>query len=279
MKTIFQQFVLATGLALALGACSANPPSEDKTQDDAAFVPPIDIDPDAFIEGNLYFIAYHELGHAFVSEFQLPIAGREEDAVDRLATWLMTPEGDAPPEYLMGAIRGWFMTAADVPLSKIEWWGEHGADSQRAYQIACLLYGTDPKAFNKVAEVVELPDNRRESCEYDAGQNSQSWDKLLADHMRPEGGAAAPGDSIAITYAPTTKYTEDAEYLRKLGLLEDLAGTMATHYRFPDGVALEARECDEVNAFWNREERMLTLCYEMVADYRDLATTLKPNKS
>ena len=38
-----------------------------------------------FVVGNLLFVATHELGHAVVSEFDLPILGREENAADDFA--------------------------------------------------------------------------------------------------------------------------------------------------------------------------------------------------
>ena len=38
-----------------------------------------------FLIGNMLFVAAHEMGHAVVSEFDLPIVGREEDAADSLA--------------------------------------------------------------------------------------------------------------------------------------------------------------------------------------------------
>jgi hypothetical protein len=242
----------------------------------ANFVPPIEIEIDDFIEGNLYFTAYHELGHAFVSEYELPIAGREEDAVDRLAAWLMTPEDDSPPDYLMGAIRGWFMTNAEISLDEIAWWGAHGTDGQRAYQLACMLYGANPEAHRNVAEIVELPDDRREACEYEAAENERVWKQFLSDHMRPNGESGANKQDVTIVYASTEEYEDDAAYLRKLGLMEDIAKVMTEDYRFQPGIKLEARECGEANAYWSSENRTLTFCYEEVAAYRNLAKKLQP---
>src|SRR4051794_18952585 len=39
-----------------------------------------------FIIGNTLFTLTHELGHAVISEFQLPVIGREEDAADAFAS-------------------------------------------------------------------------------------------------------------------------------------------------------------------------------------------------
>ncbi len=272
MRGRVSKLALLLAIALNLSGCSDGAPT---AKSEAVFVPPIDIDPDAFVEGNLYFLAYHELGHALVSEFDLPVVGREEDTVDRLAVWMMTPRDGEEPEYLTGAIRGWFMTAADTPLSKIEWWDEHGADQQRAFQIACLLYGTDTDAFVSIADKVDLPEARRESCTFEAESNDKGWQKLLEGHVRGDEAAAAE-DSISIRYEPTKDYADDAQYLKNVGLLEDLAEQMRTQYKFDDGIKITARECGEPNAYWQGDTRTLELCYELVADYRRLAMTLKP---
>src|SRR3954454_13912300 len=39
-----------------------------------------------FVIGNTLFTLTHELGHAVISEFRLPVLGREEDAADAFAT-------------------------------------------------------------------------------------------------------------------------------------------------------------------------------------------------
>jgi hypothetical protein len=70
---------------------------------------------------------------------------------------------------------------------RVEWWNEHGPDQQRAYQIACLLYGADPKKFSALADEVELPEDRRESCPAEAESNSASWVKVVEPHVLGDG--------------------------------------------------------------------------------------------
>jgi hypothetical protein len=53
----------------------------------------------------------------------LPVLGREEDAVDRFATFLLTPEGgeDAesdPSSILIDAMRGWFAASERTELAE-----------------------------------------------------------------------------------------------------------------------------------------------------------------
>jgi hypothetical protein len=228
-------------------------------------------DEKSFVDGNLYFIAYHELAHALVSEFDLPVIGREEDAADRLAIMLMTPETkDDEPEYLLGAIEGWFAAATQIELKDIPWWDEHGTDNQRAYQIACLLYGSDAKRYEKIAGSVDLPEDRRETCVGESEQNSKSWSSLIDTISLAEGAKPTAGE-IPVIYNKTNDYTEDLAYLKELGLLEDISKFMADNYSFKPGIKIEAQECDgDANAFWYGEERKLIMCYELVRDFREL---------
>jgi hypothetical protein len=48
------------------------------------------------------FILMHELGHAFVDVFELPITGKEEDAVDGLATAFLTEFVDGGDQMAFG---------------------------------------------------------------------------------------------------------------------------------------------------------------------------------
>ncbi|QJB68154.1 DUF4344 domain-containing metallopeptidase [Parasphingorhabdus halotolerans] len=231
-------------------------------------------DSDLFVEGNLFFIAYHELGHALVSELDIPIAGKEEDAVDRLATWLLTPEDDEEsPDYLIQSIDGWFQSANDVKPDDIEWWDEHGTDEQRAFQIACLLYGSKPDRYKSVADDVDLPAERRESCVDEAEQNEDSWSRLLDEHWL-EDGKDSQKPSTKLVYRNTKKFAKQRTYLQNIELLEEIATVLNEDFTLPPGIIVEASECDgESNAFWDPEDRKLKICYELVTDYQAMAVS------
>jgi hypothetical protein len=230
----------------------------------------LNIDDDLFVEGNLFFIGYHELAHALVSEFDLPVVGREEDAADRLAILLMTPEPGDSPDYLNAAMQGWFTEAAERPLESISWWDEHGTNEQRGFQIACLLFGANPDAFADVADAVQLPDDRRETCTYEAEQNQRSWATLLADHERADDAAIAQ-NVVRVEYSPTTEFGDQQQLLKDIGLLEHLQEFMTSSYTFDKGITVQADECGEANAFWNADDRTLLVCYELVKDFQTMA--------
>ena len=233
----------------------------------------IDAEQAEFVLGNVIFVLFHEIGHALVSEFELPVLGREEDAVDRFATFLLTPEGDEdeetdPSTILVDAMSGWFLSSDQTELADIEWWDEHGPDQQRAYQIACLLYGADTDKFKPMADEVELPDSRRESCAAEATSNTASWEKVLEPHVLNDG--EMPRKRVAVSYGSAGKYRSDRDLLKGSGLLEPIASEVGQALRLPRKLAIRAKACGEPNAFWDPEEAEIQVCYELVREYREL---------
>src|SRR5262245_41986830 len=108
-----------------------------------------------FVFGNMLFVTIHELAHALVSEMDLLVLGREEDAADAYATLGALQCGsDFSRRTLVEAAKGWFMTAqrsrkdGDAPT----YYDRHGLDEQRAYQIVCLMVGSDQERFKDLAQ-------------------------------------------------------------------------------------------------------------------------------
>lgn len=217
-----------------------------------------------YVAGNLLFTAFHEAGHLLIAEFELPVLGREEDAVDNLATLLLLPEEKDPDgeKLILAAAQGWFDSAAEADGEEPAWWGEHGIDQQRGFQILCLLAGADESAFGAAARAAGMPQERIEACagEYDAV--AASWDKLLSPHILDDGENSAV--RIDVRYDPAPANLADAAaLLRGSEILEGLAETLQTSFRIKRPVTLKGAVCGEANAFWDNETRELIMCYEL----------------
>ena len=141
------------------------------------------------VSGTLVFALMHELGHALIDGLELPTVGREEDAVDQLATILLLNQGPTGDSLAFGAV-GWFaLNAARNPLDNMAFADHHGLDQQRVYNIICWIYGRDPDRYPEVVKEGWLPDHRAEGCQAEYLRLARSWDRLLAPH-RP--GVRAP---------------------------------------------------------------------------------------
>lgn len=136
--------------------------------------------------GAIYFTLYHELGHALVDLWDLPITGREEDAVDQLAAFLLT---DGTPEGETAAIAGAnaLLLEHDRAGGRVDeaaLWNEHSLDPQRFYNIVCWVYGRDPEANAHLLEDGTLPRERAEVCAAEYERLNRSWTELLSPYLK-----------------------------------------------------------------------------------------------
>ena len=136
------------------------------------------------------FVFFHELGHALIGELDLPTTGKEEDAVDQLATIILTiagSEAEEAEEIALAAAKQFELASAkQTDVRELAFWGEHSLDKQRYYTIVCLLYGSNPDKYTFLARQAELPENRAQRCEGEYVKTATSWLKLLAPYMREE---------------------------------------------------------------------------------------------
>ncbi len=223
---------------------------------------------------NIILIMHHEIGHALVDQFGLPVIGQEEDAVDAFATLMVLETYDDPAPILLDAAATWFAFDRIFTADGGEhaFYDEHDLDIQRAYRILCIAHGYDPDTFVEEARKRAIPDERLETCEYDAALALESWDLLLADALR---NSDTQGGKVSVELKQSDDYNDLREELEDNGVLGDIATWIDTEYAWPNPVILEAAECGEVNAFYNPDTVTITLCYEMMDKLLVVAETLE----
>lgn len=135
------------------------------------------------------FVFHHELGHALVHLLEIPITGKEEDAVDDLATLVLLHEWEGGADSALNAAESFYMmgeaqeTSPDeTAVEQLPYYDEHSLGKQRYYQIACIVYGSNPEEHaHLVGE--GLPQERAVRCPSEYQQKATSWERLLADHF------------------------------------------------------------------------------------------------
>ncbi len=131
-----------------------------------------------------YFVLFHEVGHALVDQWDIPVLGREEDAVDAFSTIFMTEivkRGDfalAGAEFFLDLDK---LTGANGQLDFAD---EHSFNKQRAYSIACWVYGSDPAKWSTTNLKTFLPAARRVRCADEYRKLKKAWFGLLKPHLR-----------------------------------------------------------------------------------------------
>jgi hypothetical protein len=138
---------------------------------------------------SMMFIMFHEVGHALIDQLEIPVTGKEEDAVDDLASLIMLSGGEAGEEALVSAMLqfGGSADEAHAEAGKAEnlgFWDEHSLDAQRFYSIACVLYGSNPEKFSDMIGDDGLPEARAEGCPAEYEQKWNSWSTLLGDNLK-----------------------------------------------------------------------------------------------
>jgi len=224
-----------------------------------------------FVAGNVIFATMHEVGHMLIAEMALYVLGREEDAADSFAVVAGLKLNDSlSDEILMQSARGWFMSDLRNKKQKIKnvFYDEHGLDEQRAYNIVCIMVGSNPEKYSKLADITRMPEERQGTCQGDYSNASWSWDKALAPYMRKDDQPRTPA---SVTYGDSKKYENIERAMREMKILEAVAGFLSSRFVFSRGpVGLEAKECNTPGAFWDLKTRKIYVCYELAVDFIDM---------
>lgn len=140
------------------------------------------------VAGATLFTLFHELGHALIDVWDLPITGREEDAVDQLATIILLEGGeDGETAALNGAAAFWGEEEeSEEGEEELSFWDEHSLGEQRFYNIVCWSYGSNPEGLSDLVGGDDewLPKARAERCPDEFARMSKAWDTLLSPYVR-----------------------------------------------------------------------------------------------
>lgn len=259
---------LVTALVALLALASpvvAAPPAEDRV---------------LFVAGNVEFLLIHELGHLVIGEFGVPVLGPEENAADYIAVAALLRQeaaggerGDRARQYLFAAAAALNETwergqqaGADVP-----YWGNHALNIQRFYQVACLVYGSDPAAYADLPERVGLPAARARGCPAEYAQAARSFAWLLETYGRKVGDP--PGATLTVEYGPTRSRVQQdlLDRLRAQGTIEFTVGRMNDIFPLRAPARLVFRTCGRPEAAWQGASRELVICYELLDTFYQLS--------
>lgn len=220
-----------------------------------------------FVFNNSTYLLYHEIGHLFVGEFGIPILGKEEDAADNVATLLLlAAETEAADNALIDSADGWFLSDAaneSETYEDAEFYDTHSLDVQRAFQIVCLMVGSNAEIFGEIATEIGLEEDRQESCAGEYAQTSLSWEAVL----NPFVNDGSNNVEIQINYEPSENYDGAANFLKDLEFFETAAEFILSGYALPRPISMRGTECGEPNAFYDHEAAEVVFCYELAEHF------------
>ena len=239
-----KQFILASAIALS----TALPASAEFSYGDE--------DVQGYVESNLLSVFYHELGHALIDIQGLPIFGQEEDAADVLSVFLIDAfwEEESAVQIAYDSAFGF---QAEADSYEPVFWGVHGPDLQRYYNLICVFYGANPDEREDVADELGLPEERAEYCDVEYDQAAGSWGAAL-DEITVEGG----GSSIRMGRGE--RDTDGAQVTANL-IVEEVEA-LNQEFKLPSKLVVNVEACGEANAWYDPEAREITMCTEFADD-------------
>jgi hypothetical protein len=136
------------------------------------------------IVGPTLEVFLHEFGHAVFDYLNVPILGREEDAADQFAAYLLLQFASSDARRLIAGVAYSYNIDATVPsLKKNPYADEHGLPAQRFYNVLCMAYGADSKLFADLVVKGYLPNERAEGCGDEYAQVASAMKQLIRPHI------------------------------------------------------------------------------------------------
>ncbi|MDR7036056.1 hypothetical protein J2X36_000792 [Methylobacterium sp. BE186] len=137
------------------------------------------------IFGPVAQVFLHEFGHALFHLLDVPVLGREEDAADQFAALVVLRLRPAQARQIIDGSAVLFTSyGAEEKLEKDTLADHHGPFYQRLYNLLCLAYGSDKRAFGYLVDRGDLPRERAENCAAEYDQAAIAMDKLFRRHLR-----------------------------------------------------------------------------------------------
>ncbi len=144
------------------------------------------------IVGTFTQAVLHELAYGVFDVLQVPVWGREDDAADRLAAFVLLQfSGEIAHTAMVGS-------AEFFLLSRKTWTGSAFADAgspegQRFYDFLCVAYGGDPLDFGGWTQAPQgkdplLPAFRTEhdGCRYEYEQVRRAFNLRIMPYVDPD---------------------------------------------------------------------------------------------
>lgn len=150
------------------------------------------------IVGPLIDVFLHEAAHALFAYLDIPLLGREEDAADQVAAFMLLSLGQEDTPELIAGITYLYLNEAGISrfpklgrksLKLVD--HKHDADVhstplQRMFNTLCLAYGARPDLFAAVVSRGALPTERAAGCAEEFSQVNKAFRRLIQPHLDPE---------------------------------------------------------------------------------------------
>lgn len=124
----------------------------------------------------------HEVAVAIFDVLELPVWGRESDAADKLAGFIMVQFGkDIALKVMVGA--AWYFDATERTWNESDYASENSPEAQRFFNYLCIAYGSDPATFKFLIDQNMLPVRRAQRCTGEFYALRYAFAKTILPHV------------------------------------------------------------------------------------------------
>jgi hypothetical protein len=129
----------------------------------------------------------HEVGHAAFDMLEIPIFGREEDAADMFSAYILLRFAPADAQRLIRGVA--FLGAKEAKEAQQQapeiksFADSHGLPAQRYFNVLCMAYGFDEKAYADAVTRGGLPAERAEGCADEYAMLDRAFKTLINPYV------------------------------------------------------------------------------------------------
>lgn len=137
---------------------------------------------DRFIVSGVVHTLFHEYAHVLIDYLNLPVLGREEDAADSFASYvLLTLMDNGAPILRDGADLFYLESLDPDPFDASLLSDSHSLSIQRFYMSVCHLYANDEDANQNLIKIHDFDEEWVDTCLMDYDIVISSWQALLSE--------------------------------------------------------------------------------------------------
>jgi hypothetical protein len=138
--------------------------------------------PESMIVGAVIQQVLHEVALATFDILDLPVWGRERDAADKLAGFIMVQFGrDVAQRVMIGAAR--FFELSERQWTQADLASDQAPEAQRFYNYLCIAIGADPTTFKYLVDQNTMPLRRAQRCQNEFLSLRQAFIQQILPHV------------------------------------------------------------------------------------------------
>ncbi len=241
-----------------------------------------------FVIANTEMTLAHEFSHLLIDENELPVLGNMEDAADLLGLMVFsdllekieTPAGMEAFSAIADESRMEWDTKTDV--DKKTYWNLHPFEPQRFYNLACLVYGSNPEQLENIRDYTELPYARAMYCGDEYRRVKQSTNMIISSLAEKKAQkVAGEGGTFKITYEEPYSHNGNLvrNWIKDAGIVERMTAHVLSLTQLPKDVKVSFVNCSYAEGMWLSDKEEVVICYQLLERYLYLADVRDQPKS